>query len=30
VVHPETRAVVATAGDMLDEDMIDELEAAGR
>jgi len=29
VLHPETRAVVCQAGVMLDEDMIDELEAAG-
>ena len=29
VLHPETRAVLAKAGDMLDEDMIEELEAAG-
>ncbi|MDH5708184.1 MAG: DNA-directed RNA polymerase subunit beta', partial [Hylemonella sp.] len=29
VLHPETRAVVAQAGDMLDEDVIDELESAG-
>jgi len=29
VLHPETRAVLAAAGTMLDEDMIDELEAAG-
>jgi DNA-directed RNA polymerase subunit beta' len=29
VLHPETRAVLAPAGVMLDEDMIDELEAAG-
>ena len=29
VLHPETRAVIATAGVMLDEDMIDELEVAG-
>ena len=29
VLHPETRAVVAHAGDMLDEDVIDELEAQG-
>ncbi|MFM8757754.1 MAG: DNA-directed RNA polymerase subunit beta', partial [Limnohabitans sp.] len=29
VLHPETRAVIAQAGVMLDEDMIDELEAAG-
>ena len=29
VVHPESRAVLATAGTMLDEDLIDELEAQG-
>jgi len=29
VLHPETRAVMAQPGQMLDEDMIDELEAAG-
>jgi DNA-directed RNA polymerase subunit beta' len=29
VLHPETRAVVAQAGSMLDEDKIDELEAHG-
>ncbi|MFZ3126691.1 MAG: DNA-directed RNA polymerase subunit beta', partial [Rhodoferax sp.] len=29
VLHPENRAVLATAGTMLDEDLIDELEAAG-
>jgi DNA-directed RNA polymerase subunit beta' len=29
VVHPETRALLAKAGTMLDEDMIEELEAAG-
>ncbi|MBK7005639.1 MAG: DNA-directed RNA polymerase subunit beta' [Burkholderiales bacterium] len=29
VLHPENRAVLATAGTMLDEDMIDDLEAAG-
>ena len=29
VLHPETRAVVASAGDMLDEDVIDELELQG-
>ena len=29
VLHPETRAVLVKAGDMLDEDVIDELEAAG-
>jgi len=29
ILHPENRAVVAKAGDMLDEDMIDELEAQG-
>lgn len=29
VLHPETRAVVVSAGNMLDEDAIDELEAAG-
>jgi DNA-directed RNA polymerase subunit beta' len=29
VAHPETRAVLLTAGSMLDEDAIDELEAAG-
>ena len=29
VLHPETRAVLLKAGDMLDEDMIEELEAAG-
>jgi DNA-directed RNA polymerase subunit beta' len=29
VLHPETRAVLATAGAMLDEDLIEELEAAG-
>ncbi len=29
VLHPENRAVLATAGAMLDEDLIDELEAAG-
>ncbi|APW41525.1 DNA-directed RNA polymerase subunit beta' [Rhodoferax saidenbachensis] len=29
VLHPETRAVLADAGAMLDEDLIEELEAAG-
>ncbi|NMM78017.1 DNA-directed RNA polymerase subunit beta' [Rhodococcus sp. SRB_17] len=29
VLHPETRAVLAPAGTMLDEDLIEELEAAG-
>jgi DNA-directed RNA polymerase subunit beta' len=29
VLHPETRAVLANAGEMLDEDKIEELEAAG-
>nr|WP_315491153.1 DNA-directed RNA polymerase subunit beta' [uncultured Rhodoferax sp.] len=29
VLHPENRAVLASAGTMLDEDMIDELEVAG-
>jgi DNA-directed RNA polymerase subunit beta' len=29
VLHPETRDVLAQAGDMLDEDLIDALEAAG-
>ena len=29
VLHPETRAVLATAGTMLEEDLIDTLEAAG-
>ena len=29
VLHPETRAVVAHSGDMLDEDLIDELEVYG-
>jgi DNA-directed RNA polymerase subunit beta' len=29
VLHPETRAVLAAAGTMLEEDLIDELEAAG-
>ena len=29
VLHPETRAVLAVAGTMLEEDLIDELEAAG-
>jgi DNA-directed RNA polymerase subunit beta' len=29
VLHPETRAVVAKAGDMLDEDLIEEMEAQG-
>jgi DNA-directed RNA polymerase subunit beta' len=29
VLHPETRAVLATAGSMLDEDLIEELEVAG-
>ncbi|MBO9679901.1 MAG: DNA-directed RNA polymerase subunit beta' [Acidovorax sp.] len=29
VLHPETRAVLAKAGQMLDEDLIEELEAAG-
>ena len=29
VLHPETRAVLATAGTMLDEDLIEELESAG-
>jgi DNA-directed RNA polymerase subunit beta' len=29
VLHPENRAVVAPAGSMLDEDLIDELEVAG-
>jgi DNA-directed RNA polymerase subunit beta' len=27
VLHPETRAVLVKAGDMLDEDIIDEIEA---
>ncbi|PKO67793.1 MAG: DNA-directed RNA polymerase subunit beta', partial [Betaproteobacteria bacterium HGW-Betaproteobacteria-16] len=29
VIHPENRAVLLTAGTLLDEDMLDELEAAG-
>ncbi|MGC4395151.1 DNA-directed RNA polymerase subunit beta' [Hydrogenophaga sp. T2] len=29
VIHPETRAVLVPAGEMLDEDMLDMLEAAG-
>jgi len=29
VLHPENRSVLAQAGDMLDEDLIDELEAVG-
>jgi DNA-directed RNA polymerase subunit beta' len=29
VLHPENRAILANAGDMLDEDLIDELEVAG-
>jgi DNA-directed RNA polymerase subunit beta' len=29
VLHPETRAVLATAGTMLDEDLIEDMEAAG-
>ena len=29
VAHPETRAILVTAGDMLDEDVIDELEIQG-
>jgi DNA-directed RNA polymerase subunit beta' len=29
VLHPETRSVLAEAGDMLDEDLIDAIEAAG-
>ena len=29
VVHPENRSILAHAGDMLDEDLIDELELAG-
>ncbi|WP_210543800.1 DNA-directed RNA polymerase subunit beta' [Rhodoferax sp. PAMC 29310] len=29
ILHPENRAVLAPAGSMLDEDLIDELEAAG-
>ena len=29
VVHPETRAVLLAAGEMLDEDIIEEIEAAG-
>ena len=29
VLHPETRVVLAKAGDLLDEDLIEELEAAG-
>ncbi len=29
VIHPETRAVIVPAGEMLDEDLIDVLEAAG-
>ena len=29
VLHPENRSVVAAAGTMLDEDVIDEMEAAG-
>jgi DNA-directed RNA polymerase subunit beta' len=29
IIHPENRSVLASAGDMLDEDMIDEIEAAG-
>ncbi len=29
ILHPENRAVLATAGTMLDEDLIDELETAG-
>ncbi len=29
ILHPESRAVLASAGDMLDEDLIDELEVQG-
>ncbi len=29
IIHPENRSVLASAGDMLDEDMIDGIEAAG-
>jgi len=29
VIHPETRSVLVPAGEMLDEDMLDELEVAG-
>jgi DNA-directed RNA polymerase subunit beta' len=29
VIHPETRAVMVPAGQLMDEDMLDELEAAG-
>ncbi len=29
VLHPETRVVIASAGDMLDEDLIEEMEAQG-
>jgi DNA-directed RNA polymerase subunit beta' len=29
VIHPETRAVLVPAGEMLDEDLLDEIEAAG-
>ena len=29
VIHPETRAVIVPAGEMLDEDLLDEIEAAG-
>ncbi len=29
VIHPESQAVIASAGDMLDEDALDELEAVG-
>ena len=29
VIHPETRAVLVSAGEMLDEDLLDEIEAAG-
>ena len=29
VIHPENRSVLANAGDLLDEDLIEELEAAG-
>jgi DNA-directed RNA polymerase subunit beta' len=29
VIHPETRAVMVPAGEMMDEDILDELEAAG-
>ena len=29
VIHPETRSVIVSAGEMLDEDLLDEIEAAG-